>query len=114
MSVIKEKSIETSEDINFLKMALASIRIGLTKNTRNDIEIKTCLPIITLNEVADHDNMSDCWIILYDRVYDVTEFLYSVSTYIYIYIYTKSTHLFSKPINDNKLFSYITTTIRLE
>lgn len=35
------------------------------------------LPEITLNEVADHDQINDCWIVLYDRVYDVTKFLYS-------------------------------------
>lgn len=30
--------------------------------------------VITLDEVALHDTPSDCWIIIYDRVYDITDF----------------------------------------
>uniref|UniRef100_A0A2M3ZHW6 Putative cytochrome b5 n=1 Tax=Anopheles braziliensis TaxID=58242 RepID=A0A2M3ZHW6_9DIPT len=30
---------------------------------------------ITLSEVAYHDSFEDCWIVLYDRVYDITSFL---------------------------------------
>lgn len=30
---------------------------------------------ITLEEVSWHDTPGDCWIIVYDRVYDVTDFL---------------------------------------
>ncbi|KAJ8918482.1 hypothetical protein NQ315_008179 [Exocentrus adspersus] len=30
---------------------------------------------ITLEEVSWHDHAKDCWIVVYDRVYDVTEFL---------------------------------------
>lgn len=33
----------------------------------------------SLLEVAQHDSMSDCWIVIYDRVYDITKFLNSVS-----------------------------------
>lgn len=32
-------------------------------------------PEITLEEVAQHDSFDDCWIVIYDRVYDVTHFL---------------------------------------
>ncbi|XP_064546774.1 cytochrome b5 [Drosophila montana] len=32
-------------------------------------------PEITLEEVAHHDSYDDCWIVIYDRVYDVTHFL---------------------------------------
>jgi len=28
-----------------------------------------------LEEVSSHDQVSDCWLIIYDRVYDVTDFL---------------------------------------
>ncbi|KAG5889927.1 hypothetical protein JTB14_010077 [Gonioctena quinquepunctata] len=31
--------------------------------------------VITMKEVSLHDDASDCWIIIYDRVYDVTDFL---------------------------------------
>lgn len=33
---------------------------------------------ITLEEVSWHDHAKDCWIIIYDRVYDVTDFLEEV------------------------------------
>ncbi|KAL5280698.1 hypothetical protein ACFFRR_004607 [Megaselia abdita] len=35
------------------------------------------LPEITLKEVAHHDEMNDCWVVIYDRVYNVTDFLRS-------------------------------------
>lgn len=34
-----------------------------------------CLPRFTLQHVADHCWANDCWLVLYDRVYDVTEFV---------------------------------------
>lgn len=32
----------------------------------------------SLSEVADHGDASDCWIIIYDRVYRITNFLNKV------------------------------------
>lgn len=32
-------------------------------------------PQVSLAEVACHDCRDDCWIIVYDRVYDITDFL---------------------------------------
>lgn len=37
------------------------------------------LPDISLDQVSWHDNVRDCWIVIYDRVYDVTAFLSEVS-----------------------------------
>lgn len=34
---------------------------------------------ISLSEVAEHDLIEDCWIVLYDRVYDITNFFDNVS-----------------------------------
>ncbi|XP_030383178.1 cytochrome b5 [Scaptodrosophila lebanonensis] len=34
------------------------------------------LPELTLEQVAHHDSYDDCWIVIYDRVYDVTQFLH--------------------------------------
>lgn len=36
------------------------------------------LPEINLGQVSWHDQPDDCWIVLYDRVYDITEFLREV------------------------------------
>ncbi|ENN76258.1 cytochrome b5 [Dendroctonus ponderosae] len=30
---------------------------------------------ISLQEVSWHDTFNDCWIVIYDRVYDITDFL---------------------------------------
>ncbi|KAM7354501.1 cytochrome b5 [Cochliomyia hominivorax] len=34
------------------------------------------LPEICLNTVAQHDDYNDCWVVIYDRVYDVTSFIH--------------------------------------
>lgn len=36
--------------------------------------------IITLDEVSRHSGPKDYWIVLYDKVYDITKFLQIVST----------------------------------
>ncbi|XP_075214739.1 uncharacterized protein LOC142320622 [Lycorma delicatula] len=33
------------------------------------------LPVISLKEVALHDSMSDCWIVICNYIYDVTNFM---------------------------------------
>lgn len=35
--------------------------------------------IYSLSEVAEHDSYDDCWIVLYDRVYNMTPFLDEVN-----------------------------------
>lgn len=35
--------------------------------------------IISLKEVSLHDHADDCWIVIYDRIYDLTNFLDEVS-----------------------------------
>ena len=35
----------------------------------------TNLPIISLDEVSEHSSWNDGWMVIYDRVYDVTNFL---------------------------------------
>ncbi|XP_054256921.1 uncharacterized protein LOC128981948 [Macrosteles quadrilineatus] len=34
------------------------------------------LPCYTLEEVGSHDNYHDCWIILFDKIYNVTDFIH--------------------------------------
>lgn len=49
--------------------------------------------VIRLDEVADHATEDDCWIVLYDRVYDVTNFLHEVTIWINCILETnKNTH----------------------
>ena len=52
-------------------------------------EIKTSQPTCcwrslqqyTLAQVAEHCHFNDCWLVVYDKVYDVTHFLREVSCY---------------------------------
>ena len=37
--------------------------------------MSTNLPIISLDEVSEHSSRNDGWMVIYDRVYDVTSFL---------------------------------------
>lgn len=34
------------------------------------------LPEVSLAQVAWHDHINDCWVVVYDRVYDLTDFLW--------------------------------------
>lgn len=64
---------------NVLDSALRSLRVNKsTSITKSDDSEKVLRPIISLREVFEHDNYDDCWIVLYDRVYDVTQFLNQV------------------------------------
>lgn len=68
-----------------LNKALQTLRWSETKTlTVNCDEVnlnqEKSRPVITLKEVVSHDTYDDCWIILYDRVYDVTKFLNEVKT----------------------------------
>ena len=55
-------------------LRLAAESIGLVDR----IKPKKLL-CISLNEVANHCYPWDCWVVLYDRIYDVTSFLIEVS-----------------------------------
>lgn len=41
-------------------------------------EIKSCVPLFTLKEVAQHCDLESCWIVVSDLVYDVTNFIREV------------------------------------
>lgn len=86
-------TMNQSTENESLQIALSSLRMGAVANLQkitNDLVFSSVvltgaadsnllLPEISLLEVAKHDVASDCWIIIYDRVYDVTRFLQVVS-----------------------------------
>lgn len=90
-----DASIETNSSnssivkgqVEHLVTALRTLRWSKSKtliSNHNDemtmvLNSEKCRPIITLKEVAEHDSYDDCWIVLYDRVYDVTKFLNEVN-----------------------------------
>lgn len=72
--------LEISSNNEILTLALRTLR--LSKSNLNPVstdDISGERRVISLNEVSYHDTADDCWIILFDRVYDVTNFLDTVS-----------------------------------
>ena len=51
---------------------------GFEERKKNINETKTKLPVISMNEVAEHADPSDAWMVIYDKVFDVTSFLNEV------------------------------------
>ncbi|CRL02686.1 CLUMA_CG015833, isoform A [Clunio marinus] len=72
-----ENSEAASITSHFIKTTIRSLffpsssSITSEQESENDHKLKH----ISLEEVSDHDCSDDCWIIIYDRVYDVTNFL---------------------------------------
>ena len=52
-------------------MASSSVPAGVEEDEEG-------LPIITLEEVKNHFTLEDAWMVIYDRVYNVTSFLAEV------------------------------------
>ncbi|XP_052898520.1 uncharacterized protein LOC128305214 [Anopheles moucheti] len=79
-----QSPIEGSDMVNgnqtatILELAMVALRLtkatGTDGNSNNGHQ-QRLRQQITLSEVAYHDCYDDCWIVLYDRVYDVTNFL---------------------------------------
>ncbi|XP_023016114.1 cytochrome b5 [Leptinotarsa decemlineata] len=57
-----------------LSNALAAVQVN-TNVQESPAAVPPEERVITIKEVSCHDEASDCWIIIYDRVYDVTDFL---------------------------------------
>lgn len=77
------KDIESSETATttFLTTTLRSFFFSKASiNAGRESEIDKKLKVISLEEVSNHDSFDDCWIIIYDRVYDITGFLHRVSS----------------------------------
>lgn len=77
---IGEEAPKTLEQLPLMTRIYENL-IGAVLATTESVVgvIKSAEPEISLLEVAQHDSFNDCWIVIYDRVYDVTKFLHSVS-----------------------------------
>lgn len=71
-----EVKAAATQSASFFQLAMTALRITATapSNDRNNNNLRLRKQI-TLDEVSYHDTMQDCWIVLYDRVYDITDFL---------------------------------------
>lgn len=72
---IESAESSTNETANFFTSTIRS----LFKKQECEIEYNNSLKQISLEEVRHHDSWDDCWVIIYDRVYDITQFLHQVS-----------------------------------
>lgn len=99
MDVHKTDEVKTASLVNgpqsasFFQLAITALRLTATatipSNDRNNNNLRLRKQF-TLDEVAYHDTMNDCWIVLYDRVYDITNFLELVSEIrVHLVIYFK-------------------------
>lgn len=64
------QSLKIHETINNDKTKLIK-----SSNCQDNNVDKKLLKIITIEEVSWHDQSDDCWIIIYDYVYDCTKFI---------------------------------------
>jgi cytochrome b involved in lipid metabolism len=80
---------QDSKELDFMTLTMAALRLVNpwtveTKTHSWSESIESNVPdakerIITLAEVSLHDTPRDCWVVIYDRVYDITTFLEEVS-----------------------------------
>ncbi|XP_063977080.1 uncharacterized protein LOC135162484 [Diachasmimorpha longicaudata] len=65
-------------ELNFLTVQLDNEclnELKIIKQKRKDIKRKDSETIISLKQLSRHDRRDDCWIAIYDRVYDCTDFI---------------------------------------
>lgn len=67
--------VNGQQSASFLQLAMTALRLTATATTPSNDRNNNYRKQITLDEVAYHDTITDCWIVLYDRVYDITDFL---------------------------------------
>lgn len=89
IEILQTKEIESSDTATatFLTNTIRSILFS-TAPKGKESEIDKNLKKITLKEVADHDCADDCWMIIYDRVYELTRFLKEVR-HLQVYVLVK-------------------------
>lgn len=88
---------QDNPDLDLMALTMAALRLVNPWS----VETKTAWPrtdpstlepqdrVITLAEVNLHDSYDDCWVVIYDRVYDITTFFDEVSSQYLAYIYDK-------------------------
>lgn len=80
---------QNSSDLDFMALTMAALRFVNpwsieSQQSQWPARIEPGTPdakdrILTLAEVSQHDTPRDCWVVIYDRVYDISTFLDEVS-----------------------------------
>ncbi|KPJ12722.1 Cytochrome b5 [Papilio machaon] len=75
---------QNSSEFDFVALTMTALRLvnpwAVEAKTQWQARIEPGTPeakdrILTLAEVSQHDTPRDCWVVIYDRVYDITTFL---------------------------------------
>ncbi|KPI94686.1 PREDICTED: cytochrome b5-like [Papilio xuthus] len=75
---------QNSSEFDFMALTMTALRLvnpwAVEAKTQWQTRIEPGTPeakdrILTLAEVSQHDTPRDCWVVIYDRVYDITTFL---------------------------------------
>ncbi len=80
LAIPVKASLLALSDINLTPEAFSSMSTSdeIASSMGNMNHLEENLPTFSLAEVREHSDPSDAWIVLYDRVYDVTTFLHEV------------------------------------
>ena len=74
---LQESSIELKSTEDYIRIRTDSTDSGLGDDIAvlDFLDDDTGLPIITLAEVHEHCTIDDAWTVIYDKVYDITEYM---------------------------------------
>ena len=72
--LVKEDPNTLEDNLNHVRERSDSVDSGIAEY---DLDHETGLEVISLEEVSYHCTMEDGWMVLYDKVYDVTDYLMS-------------------------------------
>lgn len=61
----------------------------IEESLHTSAQLNSIVQCFSLSEVAGHDDASDCWIVVYDRVYKITDFLDKVKSLSFIILMLK-------------------------
>ncbi|CAG9566691.1 unnamed protein product [Danaus chrysippus] len=76
---------QEASEIDIMALTMAALRLvspwSVEKKPKWSSKIVPGAPeardrILTLAEISHHDTRDDCWVVIYDRVYDISTFLY--------------------------------------
>lgn len=89
--------VQQENDLDLVALTMAALRLvnpwSVDTSNKWSQRIEPGTPeakdrVITLAEVSQHDTPKDCWVVIYDRVYDITDFLDEVSNTFFCYLFS--------------------------
>lgn len=75
-SLSQLENLELTSDRELNRVRCNSLTSDLGDELELDLDPATGLAIVSLEEVADHSTPWDAWTVVYDKVYDLTEYMH--------------------------------------